>query len=101
MAIQDTPTRWTIVDPMGTRYEPKVTESAGVIAATDEAGYFTTHRREVAQELQERYPHMLVTEHEAPTGAQRTRTVTWTVPELPWKRETRTERRETRIETGD
>lgn len=60
----DTPTMFTCVDPSGLRHEPKVTESAGVITGAADNGYFTTSRPEVARELQERYPHMLVTEHE-------------------------------------
>lgn len=80
----DTPTTFTCVDPMGTRNEPKETESAGVITG-GVAGYFTTHREEVAQELQERYPHMLVTRHETSHGGRATRRI-WTMPELPYKR---------------
>lgn len=81
--VKDTPTRWTIVDPMGTRYDPKETETAGVIARTDEAGYFTTHRPEVAQEIAARYPDMLVTEHEELTGGAALRTVNFTITKLP------------------
>lgn len=81
-SVSDTPTRWTCVDPLQ-RYAPKATESAGVIARTDDAGYFTTHNSEVAKELQERYPHMLVTEHEESTGGAALRTVNFTVTHLP------------------
>jgi hypothetical protein len=69
----DTPTTYTIVDPMGTRHDPKVTESAGVVVGRPDNGYFTTHRPEVAQEIQERYPHMLVTPHETSHAGRATR----------------------------
>ena len=80
--VTDTPTRWTIVDPLQ-RYEPKETESAGVIARTDDAGYFTTHRKEVADELKTRYPWMLVTEHEEPTGGRGLRVSSMVDTHLP------------------
>jgi hypothetical protein len=76
----DTPTTYTIVDPSGMRHDPKVTESAGVVVGRPDNGYFTTHRPEVAQEIQERYPHMLVTPHETSHAGRATRTVTMTVP---------------------
>jgi hypothetical protein len=78
--VSDTPTTFTIVDPMGTRHDPKVTESAGVVVGRPDNGYFTTHREEVAQEIQERYPHMLVTRHETSHAGRPTRTITMTVP---------------------
>lgn len=74
------------VDPMGTRLEPKETESAGVVEGRRDNGYFTTHRREVAEELRQRYPHMLVTETARQTGGRAARAVTWTVPEFAWKK---------------
>ena len=61
---------------------PKVTESAGVITG-DAAGYFTTSRPEVAQELKAKYPHMIVTPHEQQTNGRATRAISWTVPDLP------------------
>jgi hypothetical protein len=82
--IPDTPTRWTCVDySLHDRYTPKETESAGLINRTDDAGYFTTHNPEVAKELKERYPMMLVQEHEEPTGGQALRTVNFTITKLP------------------
>ena len=81
----DTPTTWTVVDPMGTRHDPKVTESAGVVVGRPDNGYFTTHREEVAKELAERFPHMLITRHEKSHGNLATRAITFTVPRLPWK----------------
>ena len=83
----DTPTTWTVVDPMGTRHDPKVTESAGVVVGRPDNGYFTTHREEVAKEIQERYPHMLVTRHETSHGGRPTRSVMFVMPELPWKKQ--------------
>jgi hypothetical protein len=76
----DTPTTYTIVDPSGMRHDPKVTEAAGVVVGRPDNGYFTTHRPEVAQEIQQRYPWMLCTEHETSHAGRATRTVTMTVP---------------------
>lgn len=81
----DTPTTFTCVDPMGTRFEPKETETAGTVVG-GVSGYFTTHKEEVAAELQEKYPHMLVTRHETSHAGKATRAIMWTVPEMPWKR---------------
>jgi hypothetical protein len=79
-AIEDTKTQWTCVDPSGLRHEPKFTETAGVVMGTADNGYFTTSRPEVAAELKEKYPHMLVTKHEAYAGDKARRTVNFTVP---------------------
>ena len=81
--IEDTKTQYTCVDTSGLRHEPKFTETAGVIVGAQDNGYFTTSRPEVAAELQEKYPHMLVTKHEAYAGNKARRTINWTVPDLP------------------
>jgi hypothetical protein len=78
--IEDTKTQWTIVDPSGLRHTPKVTETAGVVRGRPDNGYFTTSRAELAAELKEKYPHMLVTKHEAYAGDKRRRTVNFTMP---------------------
>lgn len=87
----DTPTTYTCVDPTGLRHEPKETESAGVIRGRADNGYFTTTRADVAQELQERYPQMLITTHETLHGGKRTRSVMFVMPDLPWKKHTETQ----------
>ena len=83
--VNDTNEIFTCVDTSGTRYEPKPTESAGVIEGGT-AGYFTTTRREVVQELEERYPAILVTRHEKAMGGKASRKL-WVMPALPWKGE--------------
>jgi hypothetical protein len=80
MAIEDTKTQYTCVDPTGLRHQPKFTETAGVVMGTADNGYFTTSKPEVAAELQEKYPQMLVTKHEAYAGDKARRTVNFTVP---------------------
>jgi hypothetical protein len=79
-AIQDTKTQWTCVDTSGLRHEPKFTETAGVVMGTADNGYFTTSKPEVAAELQEKFPHMLITRHEAYAGNKARRTVNFTMP---------------------
>ena len=100
-ATNDTPTTWTCVDTSGMRHDPKVTESAGVVVGRPDNGYFTTHREEVAKEIQERYPHMLVTRHETSHGGRRTRSTLITMPRVPWETEwDRKHKQPTETQTG-
>jgi hypothetical protein len=58
------PKMFTIVDPL--HHDDFVT-SRGTLKA-GEGGYITTRDRDLAQEIQQREPWAIVTEHEVPTG---------------------------------
>lgn len=60
------------------------TESVGDIVPT--GGHFTTSNVTLAQELKDKMPYMIVREHDKRATSGRARTITWTIPELPWKR---------------
>jgi hypothetical protein len=83
MALLPEESSFTCVDPLRPN-DPIETESAGTIVGASDNGYFSTKRKEVAQELKQRRPWMRVTEHEPLTGGRATRQV-WQIPEMPWK----------------
>lgn len=60
---------WDCIDPLRP-YDPVETERVGTIEQMDMSGGFQTRKPELAQELKQRYPWMLVTEHEPQTGGQ-------------------------------
>lgn len=79
-------------------FETKHTESGGALTPGI-GGDFTVNSPAVAQELKERYPHMLVTPHDKyfTAGKKVTHSIMWTMPELPGTGWTR---KQTEAQTG-
>lgn len=91
MAILKDDRQFTIVDPL----QHDGFETSQGFLESGEGGYIRTRDAELANEIQEREPWAIVTEHEPLTGGCGARgRAMMVVPELPWKGKLATEEKQ-------